>query len=273
MTQKTDILFVIVIYKKHLLESESYRSFLSEEKVKALYVYDNSPNRQEINFPEVIYNHDSRNLGLSRAYNTAAKYARDRGYSWIILLDQDSDFSSITISDYINAINYTPNIRLFAPLVQSGEKFMSPSKVHHKHSTLQNSVPTGIVNLREYSPINSGMCINVDAFFECGGYNENVPLDYSDFQFVERFRRHYQFAYIIDKVVKQDFSVFSDDEASTLKRYAIFCRCLKGCERSSLSDNFWYFFTVLKRGTSICLRLRTLKPYQILWTQYIWTIR
>ena len=260
MTNTVDILFVIVLYKCKFADSKTYKSFLAGHNDITIFVYDNSSEPQVIDLPNVIYLHDPANSGLSIAYNTAAKYARRNNYKWILLLDQDSDFSDVDINDYIASINQHNNIHLFAPTVMSGNRYMSPSKMRHKFSTLQKSVPVGFIDLNKYSPINSGMCINVKAFFKCGGYNEKVSLDYSDFQFIERFKRLNSTAFIIDVVVRQNFSVFADSKEITINRYKIFCNCLKACERRSFVDNCEYFFVVFKRGTSICIKFKSLIP-------------
>lgn len=264
-----DVLFVIVLYKSALEKSMTYRTLLSKCNNGHIFVYDNSPDIQLICLSNIIYHHDPCNSGLSIAYNTAARCAKENGYEWLLLLDQDTDFSGVAIDDYKSAILANPNIKLFAPKVKCGERYMSPAKIHHKNAVLQSSAPNGIISLNEYSPINSGICVNVDAMIECGGYKEDVFLDYSDYQFIERFKRLYPQAYILDREAKQDFSAFSDSKEATLSRYRLFCRSIKACERHSFADNWGYLFVVTKRCISICFHYKTLLPLKTLWNSYL----
>lgn len=234
----------------------------------SLFVYDNSMESHPVCCENITYIHDPQNSGLSVAYNTAARYAKENGYEWMLLLDQDTDFSNILIDDYINAIESHPEIKMFAPKVRCGKKYMSPTKVWHRMGFLQDNVPIGIVTLSKYCIINSGMCVNVNAMIECGGYKEDVFLDYSDYQFIERFRIFNSNVFVIDKVIEQSFSVKLDNKDNTLNRFKLYCKSIKACDRNDFSDNFWYFVMVLKRGSSICLKYKTLSPIKTIFSNY-----
>ena len=265
----TKILFVIVLYKCPVKRTTTYVSLVSKYPDQSIFIYDNSPYTQLISREKSIYVHDAKNSGLSIAYNAACKYAKKNGFEWLLLLDQDTDFSDITVEDYINAIVANPEIKLFAPKVKCGGKYMSPAKVWHKMAVVRNEVPSGIVALSDYSPINSGICVNVDAMLECGGYNESVFLDYSDFEFINRFKKVYPTVFIINKEIKQNFSVVTDDKASTIRRYQLFCKSIKACEKQNITDSFWYFILVLKRCLSISLRFKTWVPFKIILSNYL----
>ncbi len=265
-----DYLFVIVLYKNLLEQSLTYKTLISFCPDYCLFVYDNSPNEQIINRNNTIYVHDEHNSGLSVAYNKACKFAKDNGYKWLLLLDQDTDFSGISIKHYENAIKENPDIKLFAPQIRvTNSKYASPNLIKHKTGKMRNNVPNGIISLSNYGIINSGMCINVDAMIECGGYNEKVFLDYSDFEFLERFKKKYPIAFIINQEITQNLSVVSDNKETTINRYRLFCRSLKHCERHNFGDNLWFFVLVFKRGLSICLRKRTFKPIKIFMSDYL----
>lgn len=269
MTIQKEFLYVIILYRRALDETATFKSLIERFPDVQLFVYDNSPCSQQVNRCCTKYVHDPQNHGLSVAYNTAAKFAREEGFEWIVLLDQDTNFLNISIDDYKDAIANHSEIKMFAPKVRCGNKYMSPVKVWQHMAVLQESVPSGIIPLRKYTPINSGLCVNVDAMMECGGYNEAVFLDYSDHEFIRRFRKFYSNAFIIDKEIHQNFSVVSDDRESTINRYGLYCRSIRECERVGVSDRFWFFVLVLKRGLSICVKQRTIQPFKILWKEYL----
>ncbi len=263
-----NFLCVVTLYKCSLAGSQTYHTILKGWQGR-IFVYDNSPESQVIDIDNVYYVHDNHNSGLSVAYNTAARYAKENGFEWLLLLDQDTDFSEVNMDDYRNAILSNPGIMLFAPKVKCRGKYMSPARFHHKFAVLQSYVPSGIISLDKYSPINSGLCVNVDAMIECGGYKDDVFLDYSDYQFIDRLRRICSSAYILDCEATQDFSVYSDNRESALKRYELFCKSIKACERHSISDSFWFLFVVVKRGLSVCCRYKTLLPLKLLGNSYL----
>ena len=264
-----NLLCVIVLYKCLLENTKTYQTLIRRMRSYHLYIYDNSPEKQFINDGRMIYVHDAKNSGLSVAYNKAAEYAKENGYKWLLLMDQDTDFSGISITDYEKAISNNPTIKVFAPKIKCGAKYMSPVKIWHHIGFLQNKVPSGIIQLSKYGIINSGMCVNVDAMIECGGYNEKVFLDHSDFEFLEKIKRLYSSAYIIDVEIKQNLSTFSDNKSTTLRRYTLYCKSIKGCEHRGLFDSCGLFVLVLKRGISICIREKTLKSLTIFFKEYL----
>ena len=268
--KKQSILYCIVLFKCDLEHSKTYSSLLNDDYRSWLYIYDNSPEPHNITRPNTIYVHDKNNSGLSVAYNSASLYAKGHGFEWVLLLDQDTDFTNIRIEDYLNAISQNPNIYLFAPKVRVGSGlYMSPCVLKHKSGHLMSCVPSGIIDLEKYSIINSGMCVNVKAMIYCGGYNEKVFLDYSDIEFLDRFKKNYPTAYIINKEIIQNLSALSDDKATTINRYRLFCRSVKHCHSSVWTDKLWFLIVVARRGLSICLRNATIEPLKIFFKEYL----
>lgn len=252
------ILCVIVLYKCKLENSKSYRSLLQDKDI-TIFAYDNSPTPQDVNIKNVIYVHDSRNSGLGVAYNKAAQYAKCEHIEWLLLLDQDTFFPYNALLKYIKAIEENPSILLFAPKHKiSNGKFLSPTPYYHKTSKLQDNVPTGIVKLLPYAPINSGMLINVDLFWKAGGYDEAVWLDFSDIRFIEKVRTLIDAFYVIDTVCIQDFSVDETDVTKLKNRFRIFCQCAKACKRERFWDNVDYLYVTAKRCLSLVVKNKNL---------------
>lgn len=183
------ILCVIVLYKCKLENSKSYQSLLQNNE-ETIFVYDNSPISQEVHGENIVYIHDSQNGGLSVAYNKAAQYARCNRFDWLLLLDQDTTFQKGAIEYYIKAINEFPDIKMFAPVHQiSDGRYISPTHYVCKGSRPSRVMKCGLLNFKEASPINSGIMVNVTAFYEAGCYDEEVVLDFSDIRFMEKFRK------------------------------------------------------------------------------------
>lgn len=255
MDTSNSILFVLVLYNCKLTDSKSYNTFLKKNNKLSIYVYDNSPYKQQITLPNIKYIHNPSNPGLGTAYNTAAKYAIAKHYKWIMILDQDTTFPQNALQQYLNAINEHPSILLFAPKHKiTNGKYLSPTPYYHKTSKLQNSAPTGVIKLLPYAPINSGMLINLSLFIKAGGYDEKVRLDFSDIRFIEKARKVIDTFYVVNTTCLQDYSGNETNIAKLKNRFRIFCQCAKACERKSVKDSIEYFYATFKRCMSLSIK-------------------
>lgn len=239
-----------------------------------LFVWDNSPSSQLISdnhkaWVNIVYHHCPENLGLSHAYNCAAKFAQEKGYEWIMLLDQDTTFSENVITKIYEAIKCNNNIFLFAPIIRliNGTSF-SPTRYKHKRG-YSIDLHKGIYSLSKYSPVNSGMVINIKSFWESGGYNSKINLDFADFQFIERFRRIYKTFYLIDTVAIQDFSNDENNIEKLKTRFNIYCECAKKCEKTNLIDYLEYFYSVLRHTIGLIIKTHNFSFFKIFIDKYI----
>lgn len=271
MMNTKDILFVIVLYRSDYCHCNTYRTLLSKVKECHIFVFDNSPSSQQFDDANVTYRHDASNPGLSYAYNAAAKFARENGYKWLLLTDQDTIFPNGMIDEYVKAINDNPKIGMFVPPVKISDNiYMSPVRMYWKTGRLSNNVPIGTVaSLRKYSPINSGMCVSVDMFFKCGGYKDEVFLDYSDFQFVERYRKVSDCCFVLNRCVRQEFSVKVDNPDNTLKRFAMRCRSVRAMDRGTWLDSVGLFVDAFKRMLSLVVKMKSYKPIVVFINDYV----
>lgn len=267
---KGKILIVSVIFRQRIEDTNVYMSLL--KGYGDVYLYDNSPTPQDIsNLPaEWVYISDPKNPGLSAAYNKAAEYAKQHGYEWLLICDQDTSFPPNAIDTYIKSIQKDSNELLFVPKVKvSDSQYMSPVRQRGYISKLANNVETGKIKLKDYGVINSGILVNVDAFIECGGYNEKVFLDFADFQFMERLAKVSPTAMVIDLICRQNFSNITDSIDTKLKRFAIFCRSLSGFESNSRLGKVNIYFIMFKRALSLCVQAKSPRPMAIFMKNYV----
>ena len=242
------ILCVIVLYKCKLEDSKSYQSLLRDKDI-TIFAYDKSPTPQEVNVKNVIYVHDSQNSGLGVAYNKAAQYAKCEHFEWLLLLDQDTIFSYKAMDIYMKSIMDYPYIKMFVPIHQIADgRYISPARYICKGSHPIHTMKSGLLKFKVAAPINSGVMVNVDAFYKAGGYDEKVILDFSDIRFMEKFQKIYPEFYAIREVVcLQEFSIEERDFNKLMVRYKIFLQCALACKREYWGDYFSYFFVTAKR--------------------------
>lgn len=277
-------LYVIVLYKCNLLESESFTTITQSLKFNnssaKLLIWDNSPESQNYAIQkakptvwnEIQYFHSPNNSGLSMAYNYAAKIAQQNGYEWIGLLDQDTFFSEDYVAEVKKSIIDNPSIKLFAPIVKvKKEKAsipLSPFKVKCKRG-YPIVLISGKYSLYKYTPINSGMIINVKAFIETNGYNEKVKLDFADIQFIENFRKIFPDFVLINSIAFQNFSNDETDVFKLKKRFKLFCESAKNCDKKNLTTKFEYSFAVIIHMASLIYRTKNFSFLSVFINNYL----
>lgn len=265
-----NILVITVLYNQPLEQTNVYKTLL--QGCPDVFIYDNSPEPQVTGkLPERWHTvFDPSNPGLSKAYNIGALYASDHGFDWILITDQDTQFPENAILKYEAAVETTPDINMFVPMVKATEElFLSPVKLRHYMPRLSKSAPEGLISLKDYAIINSGVLVNVSKFLECGGYNEKVFLDFADFQFMERFSKFNNETYVIPVVCKQDFSDITQTKGQKLNRFKLACASIRNYKSPSRSTGFFLILVILKRMLSLTMRLRSFKPIVIAVTGYM----
>jgi len=260
------LLIIIVIYKIPLDDCESFQSVLAIRHGKSklnVFIYDNSPTSQQIKNYEglaITYFHDSKNSGVSKAYNAGAERAKTNGQEWVLLLDQDTHLPNSILSAYHLAINDNPDINLFVPVLKlQNARIFSPSRYRFKRGFFLDSIKPGIHSLFNLAPVNSGMMIRIEAFFRVGGYNEKVKLDFADFQFIERFRKSFAEFYVLNIECEQDFSDDNSSSESQSVRFRFYCEGAKNIENKSFWDWAQYNAVVFIRAVRLTLRFGKLE--------------
>ncbi|MBQ5477529.1 MAG: glycosyltransferase [Bacteroidaceae bacterium] len=248
------ILPVIVLYNALLGEQKSYLSLLRDCRWREFVVYDNSPESfvQKISDERAVYVRDSSNGGLSKAYNKAAEIAREKGYEWLLLLDQDTTFPDGATDEYLRLADEVSAQTIIAPgLVSSDGKHLSPCRRGFFGKSVAGNLKSGFYPLGKAMPVNSGTCLRISEIYRCGGYDARLHLDFVDFDFIGRFAKTFASAklQLMDSVAIQDFANDTADAEKMLIRYKSF---LNDARRNPES------LTVVLRHT-LSLTLRTKK--------------
>ncbi len=249
-------LAVIVIYNELIDDSDSLnsldRAFMSDKKMDVL-VYDNSKTAQNIentkfvNF-NFLYHHNPNNDGIGAAYNLGGEIALKRSKKWLLLLDQDTNFARDYFVKMNEASVHNPEIKLFAPILKiSNSIILSPCRFKCFYGSHLKTISPGINDFSNNQPINSGIMVRLEAFVKAGGYNEKVKLDYSDHQFIERFKKIEKYYYVINSIGEQNFSGLENDLDKILIRFKYFCIGALNFETTTLYKYFLlHLFLVLK---------------------------
>lgn len=231
------LLPIIVIYEKDWSKCNIFKSLFSKLEIEIL-IYDNSCIASNRTYENHLthYFHDPSNPGVSKAYNKCAEWAQQHGFSHIVLFDDDTILPSTYIDNLYGVLREKPEIRLIAPLLKykEGRKIFSPTRNPLTKAANALGCP-GINSLHDFLPVNSGSCINLESFFSVSGYNENIPLDFADYDFFIRLNKNVDSFYLLDCIGEQSFSNCETDSKKLLRRYKYY---LKGafnfCNHSAI---------------------------------------
>jgi len=168
-----NILFVIVLYNKTREQSLAWQSLckcLSAEQLQKVYIHDNT----------------RHNIYLAAAYNLALRKAQDEGYTWLCLLDDDTEVTAEYIESLTERTSQDNETKVWVPrLVGSDGKIMSPFR-----------------HLGILTALNSGTVISTSVMQSIGGFNVQYPLDYLDYWlFRELHRRRISIGLLSAKLI------------------------------------------------------------------------
>ncbi len=273
-----DILAVIVLYKQKLETSLTLislnKSLLKSGRLLKIIIYDNGPDAyyQEKNFRflqfEVSYIHNFENPGVSKAYNVAAAVAKQTGKTWLLLLDQDTEFPENAIEIYLKAINEYSQQKLFVPVLHSPNGNYSPCKYYFKSGFIWKHITPGIYNLKHKNLLNSGILIDLNLYLKAGGYKEKIKLYFSDFNFIDRLKSIHKEFVVIDAVCNHKLSDLTNVDLSASKnRFKIYCEgSFHSAEKKM--DYIPLFITVFLRSMLLSFRYKNLIFMKIFFTVY-----
>lgn len=255
----SDLLFVIVLYDIDLYHSLTFQSLLltAQEAYPGcqidLLICDNSPHPQHISndtYSNIYYLHDPRNPGVSVSYNRAASFAQSRAKKWLLIFDHDTKLPINSLQKYVSALENWAGYPLYAPQVFSNDKLLSPCHYLMYRGTHLQKLTPGVHKMQYRNVLNSGLLLDITAFKQVGGYDEQVWLYFSDFTFFNKLKKHYSEYVVLDCHLEHSLSSSDyDDFNFALKRFAYYCEGAK--QASKLENNF---FAYLSYGLTVGLR-------------------
>jgi rhamnosyltransferase len=256
-----DVLAVLVLFGRTLEESVTFQS-LGEGLRRAggrleLFVYDNSAVAGPIVEPpewSIEYRHDPSNPGVSQAYIEGARRAEALGKRWLLLLDQDTFFPPAALDAYLEAMRRSPAAELFAPVLRSGDRVVSPCGYRFPLGTSLARIEPGVQPLQGKSVLNSGMCVSLAAYQEVGGHDPRIGLDFSDHEFIERFKRRYSSVCVVPVECRHGFSGDQSTEVTNgVVRFQVYCHGVRYASRGRM-QRLWGAGLVAARACLLAAR-------------------
>jgi GT2 family glycosyltransferase len=233
--EKAQIIAVVVLYKREAAASETISSLATAfaanpallQAIQVL-VWDNSPvpaTAAALSFA-ADFEHSSKNLGTSGAYNYAMELAETRGCPWLLLLDQDTNVSEeflVKMVGYSERFLETPDVATVVPFIFSHGSLVSPRRLLSFNRVRQIPVTFSGLCKNEAYAVNSGTLMKVAALREVGGYSEEFWLDLSDVYVFRGLYRKGCYMYVAgDLHVQHSIASMDFDREMSPERYRNF---------------------------------------------------
>jgi GT2 family glycosyltransferase len=259
-------LATIVLYNTSLGSSITFQS-LGKALIQVglrmdILIYDNSAVAQKIphsaNEWNIHYVHDASNGGVSKAYNSAFEMAKRSGKKWLLLLDQDTTYPVSVFSEYCHSITHHHNQQVFVPRLIDSLGMASPLKFKRGGGQrIKNLVP-GIHSTYDLKFHNCGLFISTVAFEQAGGYDEQLPLDFSDFSFVDRLKKNHPTFVVTETTGEHHLAATS--VTGVEERFIRFTSYLKSCRyyrATYQSNDAWISVRLFLRSVKLSLTHRS----------------
>ncbi len=249
---------VLVVYRKALSKSSSFISLCDLNPRPYLVVVDNSAEPQTPPNYEggLEYVHFGHNPGVSAAYNEAARRFLKRGFTHLLLLDDDSKLSQTYWKELGESLITSPQYAWFCPRVKDQKGWVSPFKFLGGRGFRPKILKSGNCDL---IPINSGSCVKLKAFEEIGGFDENLPLDFSDIDFFIRLKKKGHQGFVLNACLEHELSSEQRPEKQVVKwRFEMLRKSALYFGRKHKSLGTEYFWVAL-RGVKLAWNYKDFK--------------
>lgn len=181
MISNKKVLSLIVTYNPEVERFNTCLEKISGQVDKVLVIDNNSSNISSLE--QVLFQYsniellkNTINLGLSKAYNKALKYARENKFDFLLILDQDTICSNNLIQEYKKYAN--TDYAALSPLRHHHNKDYE----EHNYRLNKYDKPNGNIELIPFT-INSGTCINLNVLPSNYYYDEKLFLEFLEHDF------------------------------------------------------------------------------------------
>ncbi|MFP5231719.1 MAG: glycosyltransferase [Acidobacteriota bacterium] len=219
---RAELLAAIVLYETKPWESVAFltvtaaaRSAGENISPPAVLLYDNTlSSAPPEDIPEgVTYQRALCNEGVAGAYNFALDFARQNGFDWILVLDQDTqvpqDYLQRLLS-IVNRLGGVTDVGAVVPHLCQGEKVLSPVRIRPWGVSYFPPSSAGF-GVGEVHAFNSGSLFRRSALEQIGGFDDRFWLDYQDASVYRRLYQCGKRVYIADGLtLEHELSLISD---------------------------------------------------------------
>lgn len=167
----------IVLYKPNIDRLKKCVEKLASQ-VDKIYIFDNSDWQNDsiykkLNLDNILYFSENHNRGIAYALNRIMEKAKSDGYDWVITMDQDSVIPDGMINGFKESIKNHEKIGIVCPQVVDKRRV---------YLRAEDDINEEYVNFC----ITSASCTLIEAWEECGKFDEWMFIDLVDNDFCKR---------------------------------------------------------------------------------------
>jgi rhamnosyltransferase len=211
---------VVVLYNPGKVLTTNVNTYLNF--IHHLFIIDNSEKQnlsllgELVNSDKVSYHFNNSNLGIASALNLGIEKALGAGYSYLLTMDQDSQFEDDALDKLISEITTVEYIGIYTPF--------------HKNKFLTNLPQSN--KIEEVSDVmTSGNILNLSVVNKIGKFTDEYFIDYVDIEYCLRLRKN---GY---KILRINKSILNHNEAN-LSRRVFFGKTVYPPNHSAIR---WYY--------------------------------
>jgi GT2 family glycosyltransferase len=272
--------FGIVVFRMQVKATMAFQSLVDAIEKNGnsdhftIYVYDNTDDPffkpDPLGVEGVVYFHNPGNPGISVAYNHMAKMARQDGHEWMVFLDQDTKLPGAAVQHYLQAIVSQPDLQIKCPVLVVDNYQFSPTLFQNMRSSVIERFNPGIYPLQKMTIANSGMLVHLPLFFEVGGYDEKLRIDFTDTAFIEKVKRKTPTFEVLPFDCLHDFSDKGSNSQAAISRFMLYATDLSNYPVANAKERIQLLLVGTRHAIKLCWRHRSLRFLAIFFTNAIW---
>lgn len=128
---------------------------------------------------------NERNEGVAHAYNQAVRWARDKGFQWILMMDHDSQATPGMVDELVRGVDALQS----AGIPNVGIVAANPFDLNYQNHLFDPPRVNGGLPLYDERLISAGSLIWLGVFDIVGLFNEDLFIYFVDFEFCKRLVR------------------------------------------------------------------------------------
>lgn len=202
MINNYNVCCIVVLFNPNIIELKRTSNKLKKENIYAIYVDNNSSNKEDLVGLGLNIIFLEKNFGIATAHNCGLKQAISENFDFAVLLDQDSDISENFFQNIMNSffsieadfdnnivalgpVHFDPNRECYYDVRLSNLSIVNPMVLHEEVIKVQYI-------------ISSGSLIKLKKLLEIGFMKDEYFIDYVDIEW--GFRAYSKgFSIYIDK--------------------------------------------------------------------------
>lgn len=264
-----DILIVVVLYKRKVEELKNLKNL---NDISILF-YDNSPYSYRPKLKkQQLYISDEKNPGVSKAYNEAIKIAKKLNKKYLLLLDQDTEFTKENLDKYLELEKKYKSNYIYTSMIGNDKSIYSPAveKIFiNKTTNRKGFIYSELIEIKNKAIINTGLMVPIEIIDKIGKFNEKIKLDFSDTYFIEKYKKNNSKLVLVDNFLNHSLSGDEGkDKEKELGRFIYYCTGGKEI-RKSIKNKIRITVLVYSRAIRLTLKYKSLNPIFSLLKYYI----